>query len=65
MMIKADQSLTDLSMVDVVENLADVVEESADHCLSISAVPHSLSYSCRRISSSISKSSRRNDSSLL
>ena len=50
MMIKADQSLTDLSMVDVVENLADVVEESADHRLGISAVPHSFIYSCRRIS---------------
>ena len=45
MMIKADKSITDLSMVDVVENFADVVEESADHCLSISAVPHSFSYS--------------------
>ena len=52
MMTKADQSLTDLSMVDVVEDFADVVEESADHRLSISAVPHSFSYICRRISSS-------------
>ena len=49
MMIKADKSLTDLSMVDVVENFADIVEESADHRLSISAVPHSFSYSRRRI----------------
>ena len=49
MMIEADQSLTDLSMVHVVENLPNVMEESADHRLSISAVPHSFSYSRRRI----------------